>query len=123
MTSGSLTARLAFSASLSASQALRVGEESSKSSYTIDAPSTRLPISSRAILITVTIDSVWVLALPVRGSEETILIGPINWLGPATAGAVGTITAPDGFAAGDASGDAAGADTTTVGTGGGDGGV
>jgi hypothetical protein len=52
-----------------------------------------------------TIESVCALLLPVRGNEETILIGPTSWLG------VGTGAAPTGSASGDAPGEAGG--TTT----------
>src|SRR5687767_1876603 len=76
ITSGSLIARLAFSLSLPASQNPRSGDASSQSSYTTEAPSIVLPTSSSAILIALTIESVWALFAPVRGSEETILIGP-----------------------------------------------
>jgi len=53
-------------------------------------------------LIELTIVSVWPLLLPVRGSEETILIVPLNWPGAAAAGDAA------GLAAGEAAGEAAG---------------
>src|SRR6266536_1047078 len=79
----------------------------------IIAFSTRPRASSIAILIALTIASVWALLLPVRGSDETILIVPLNWPW------LPTTSPPDGFATGDASGEAPGDGDAGTATGGG----
>src|ERR687884_735284 len=109
MPSGSLTALLAFSASLPASQAPRAGVASSMSSYSIVALPILLFTSSSAILKALTIVSVCPLDEPVRGRLETILSVPVSaaaGLGEAAGLAAGDAA---GLAPGEAAGLAAGA--------------
>src|SRR4051812_7455581 len=80
----------------------------------IMAFSTRPRASSMAIRTASTIASVWGLLFPVRGSDETILIVPLNWPWFAT-----TSPPPPGLATGEAPGDAPGEGDPTATTGGG----
>jgi hypothetical protein len=67
------------------------------------APPTLLPASSRAIFIALTIVSLWPLLLPVRGSDETILIVPVNCPPEAAGAAAGEAAATgDALVAGEA---------------------